>query len=419
MNSSRHPRFWTVARLLTITLAVFNASPRSSYAVPGFPIDVTGPPAFSVDALTSPAGPESTRVEILWEVPRESLVFRGEGEECRAIYDVAVIFFKGKRQITGDVWTRRVRSLDFNAAASGAARGRVSFVLRRDTYDVEIALTMKATRRRAVAKAKLPLDQGSAAVELGDLEILRREGENLVPNLRHEVTRPDSGALVRFELFAAQAIPASSRIRWSVFDAERNRAAGGDSTLSESGVAEVLLPLRVDHLDPGSYRLEVEWLDPSGAVQARRRSNLVVRMSIDWLVSNRREAALLLEILGSDDVAGLVKKAEGEGWASIFNLYWQERDPTPGTAENEFQQDVFSRMEAASGAFHEPLRKPGWTTDRGRIFLRYGRPENRVLREGDFNGPPVEIWEYFNPRRTFYFVDDRGIGEFVLSAGQR
>ena len=124
----------------------------------------------------------------------------------------------------------------------------------------------------------------------------------------------------------------------------------------------------------------------------------------------------MLEILGASDDADLVKKAGGEEWQKILQYFWVRSDPTPGTTTNEFQQETFARLEEANTAFDEPFRRPGWTTERGRIFMRHGRPENRVVREADFSSPPAEIWEYFHPRRTFLFVDPRGIGEFVLAS---
>jgi hypothetical protein len=64
--------------------------------------------------------------------------------------------------------------------------------------------------------------------------------------------------------------------------------------------------------------------------------------------------------------------------------------------------------------FEEPFRKPGWRTDRGRILVRFGNPQRRTVRTADFEGPASELWEYDSPRRLFFFVDERGSGEFWL-----
>ena len=65
-------------------------------------------------------------------------------------------------------------------------------------------------------------------------------------------------------------------------------------------------------------------------------------------------------------------------------------------------------LETAATLFDEPFRRPGWRTDRGQVFLKYGRPVRRTVRSADFEGPASELWEYESPRRLFFFVDERG-----------
>jgi GWxTD domain-containing protein len=233
------------------------------------------------------------------------------------------------------------------------------------------------------------------------------------------MSRGETGHFARVTLHAPGGHPPLTRVRWTVLDGRRARWAGGDSTFATAETARFDIPLVVDQLEPGGYRLEVEVLAGEDKVLVRRRADVRVRITSSWLASSRRESALLLEILGAGDEANALRKAGGEEWSRVLESFWDARDPTPGTPENELQEEVFARMESANASFDEPLRRPGWTTDRGRVFLRYGRPESRIVREGDFNGPSAEIWEYFDPRRTFVFVDERGIGEFLLSSGVR
>lgn len=410
----RRPAIVLRAAFILIALA-----PSNSGAVADFPIRSSAPPVFVADALTSPAGPDSSRVEILWEIPREALAFRGEGDDCRAAYDLSIVFFQGERQVTGDIWSKRVRCRDLPTSSGAAARGREVFRLARGNYEAEVTLTIPATRLRSSARGRLKLESGGSAIEASDLELFRVTESGVVPNPRHEIARGELGHRARIRLLAGVPAPAGIRLRWGIFDGRRTRVVGGDSTVAGEPETLVELALPVEQLEPGSYRLEVEVLDGKGDSVARRRADLLVRITMEWLAANRREAALLLEILGAGDEASALRKAGGEEWTRVLQEYWDSRDPTPGTPANEARAEVFARMESANAAFDEPLRKPGWTTDRGRIFLRYGRPENRVVREADFNGPGAEIWEYFQPRRTFVFLDDRGIGEYVLSTGHR
>ncbi len=420
MTSAGAMRGW-LHRALPAVLhaAALVACPSPGNAASDFPLQSQSPPYFVVDAVSSPAGADSARVEIHWEIPRESLAFRGVGEDCRALYDVAIVFTAGKRQVAGERRSRRVRCSDLPASVGAVSRGKETFVIRRGKYDVEVTMTVPATRRSSLAKGKLDLGTESSPIEVSDLEFVRATSEGVRPNPGHEMARGEQGHTARITLRGAEGKPPLCRVRWTLLDGRRARWAGGDSTFATPETMRFDIPLAVDQLEPGGYRLEVEISAGGDEVLVRRRADVRVRITTAWLASNRREAALLLEILGAGDEANALRKAGGEEWTRVLQTFWDVRDPTPGTAENELRDEVFARMESANASFDEPLRRPGWTTDRGRTFLRHGKPESRIVREGDFNGPSAEIWEYFEPRRTFVFVDERGIGEFLLSAGAR
>ena len=57
---------------------------------------------------------------------------------------------------------------------------------------------------------------------------------------------------------------------------------------------------------------------------------------------------------------------------------------------------------------------PGWKTDMGRIYIQYGPPDEIVRNPFRFDGPPEEIWYYYQSRRTFTFVDRDGFGRYEL-----
>src|SRR5688500_16116894 len=55
----------------------------------------------------------------------------------------------------------------------------------------------------------------------------------------------------------------------------------------------------------------------------------------------------------------------------FIEQFWLRRDPTPDTIENEFKEDHYSRIAYANERFQSG--KPGWKTDRGRIYILYGK----------------------------------------------
>ncbi|MGQ9672579.1 MAG: GWxTD domain-containing protein [Candidatus Aminicenantales bacterium] len=76
--------------------------------------------------------------------------------------------------------------------------------------------------------------------------------------------------------------------------------------------------------------------------------------------------------------------------------FWARRDPDPNTEENEFKIEYFDRLEKANELFVSE-GKPGWLTDRGRIYILFGPPMDRITDSlGDEYGVCQEVWYYGN-----------------------
>lgn len=101
---------------------------------------------------------------------------------------------------------------------------------------------------------------------------------------------------------------------------------------------------------------------------------------------------------------------EKKAWAEEF---WKQRDPDPGTEENELKMEYFNRIELATEMFKDEL-KSGWMTDRGRIFVLFGPPMDKVfypMGSGP-QGKCGEIWYYGG--FPIAFMDELCTGEFKL-----
>ncbi len=81
--------------------------------------------------------------------------------------------------------------------------------------------------------------------------------------------------------------------------------------------------------------------------------------------------------------------------AHFIEQFWQRRDPTPATPENEFKQEHDRRISWANDRF-ATAAAPGWKTERGRTYIVYGPPdeiESHPSAGGNW-GPPFEWWSY-------------------------
>ncbi|MGD2086694.1 MAG: GWxTD domain-containing protein [Candidatus Aminicenantes bacterium] len=105
--------------------------------------------------------------------------------------------------------------------------------------------------------------------------------------------------------------------------------------------------------------------------------------------------------------------------------FWKKRDPDPETQENENLEEFMERIEYANKWFFEGSIGRGWDTQRGRILLQLGFPEERRWGEvanTDRYGAlitskrvPMEIWTYIRYQLVLVFTDWDGSGKLLLS----
>ncbi|HEY3743659.1 MAG TPA: GWxTD domain-containing protein [Bryobacteraceae bacterium] len=116
---------------------------------------------------------------------------------------------------------------------------------------------------------------------------------------------------------------------------------------------------------------------------------------------------------------------------SFIEQFWYRRDPTPDTEENEFKEEHYRRIAYANERFASGI--PGWKTDRGRIYIVYGPPDEieahpsggsyeRPIEEGggETSTYPFEQWRYryiegIGNDIVIEFVDPTMSGEYHMT----
>ncbi|MCZ7602136.1 MAG: GWxTD domain-containing protein [Melioribacteraceae bacterium] len=94
--------------------------------------------------------------------------------------------------------------------------------------------------------------------------------------------------------------------------------------------------------------------------------------------------------------------------------FWRQNDPHPFTDENELFNRVVQRYQYANKNFSWG-GIDGWKTDRGKILIKYGMPDNIQRFASQQSTSPYEIWEYQARRNYIYvFGDLRSDGRYTL-----
>jgi GWxTD domain-containing protein len=93
--------------------------------------------------------------------------------------------------------------------------------------------------------------------------------------------------------------------------------------------------------------------------------------------------------------------------------FWERRDPDPDTAVNEYRLEYEDRVKRTAIMFPGEGR-PGWQTDRGRIYILFGPPQERLTYPVEASGNCREVWYYGG--FPVIFVDERCQGQYLLTA---
>jgi len=123
--------------------------------------------------------------------------------------------------------------------------------------------------------------------------------------------------------------------------------------------------------------------------------------------------------------------ATDEERENFIENFWRRRDPNPDTEENEFREEYYERIAYANEHFASGI--PGWKTDRGRVYIAWGKPDSVESHPsgGSYDRPsyegggstttyPFEVWFYrhldgIGDGLEIEFVDPTGTGEYRLA----
>lgn len=154
----------------------------------------------------------------------------------------------------------------------------------------------------------------------------------------------------------------------------------------------------------------------------------------------RKEVDKIYKDWVNKDVAYIITKEEKKAFEQLktdeerenfIANFWLRRDPNPDTEENEFREEYYERIAYANEHYASGI--PGWKTDRGRIYITWGKPDSveshpsggsydRPVYEGGGSTTtyPFETWFYrylegVGSGIEIEFVDPTGTGEYRIA----
>lgn len=185
-------------------------------------------------------------------------------------------------------------------------------------------------------------------------------------------------------------------------------------------IAYASVPMPFAKLSIGTTMLKVV-VEQNGA---RAEAALPIYANVGFSPKQGQSLATLIDpmryIMDGKDWHAL-KEAGPEERLKIFKEFWEarwlvKREPVNDEEENPLLAEFFLRVEEANWRFHWGGQE-GWRTDRGRIFIIYGEPDNIQRQQNQYGRITFEIWTYSELGRRFVFQEYNNDGDFRLVSG--
>lgn len=182
----------------------------------------------------------------------------------------------------------------------------------------------------------------------------------------------------------------------------------------------VIHAIDISTLPSAVYELEITVNDSYSGTSARVNKNFeVVQFDRLKASSNLSEDDIkmfdkLFSYIADDIEYRQYKKLNDSEKGNFIINFWKSKDPNPTTQENEYLLSVIEKFNYANNNFSW-ADETGWTSDRGRVLIKYGMPTNIESHQSEPNTVPYEIWTYQLEKNYFFvFADRRATGKYTL-----
>jgi len=347
-----------------------------------------------------------SRVVVSFDVPNSRLVFKKSGDEYKAQVELRISAYDRKKELLYDdywVYSNDVRSYSLSKSTEeGLARSVLVTLPRVDRAKFHIRL-VDVNAGEVVALDTVIDLYGQGMSDLIPLSLPDfREGRKKI--LARREIEVDT-LLLYFQMDSSFA---GSTCTWILERNYRRKkpevVRRGEKPLSSR---EDTLLVSLSGLANGDYELRA-------FVGSNERGFRFKRQAL-WSLDDKNYRSLigaLVYIAEPGELKKLREAPPGER-EKLWNEFWKKRDPTPGTPYNEVKEEYLERVAYANEHFSLG-RWPGYKTDRGRIYILLGPPDEIEDHPFDVDAYPYQIWYYHTKRLALIFVDQSGAGDYVL-----
>lgn len=366
---------------------------------------------------------DSTVFVLTVSIPTRALTFVRENDRYRASYSATLALTRSSEA------ARRFESHEIVrvAAFKETSRSDESVLYQQivmahpGTYDLSFSLRDDAGGKGSSIEATVNIPRigpGSLSSPVPVYDVVPRASTDslprIVPTPRATLTLgQDSTLSVYVEGYSTEP---SMPLRAAVFGENTSTPVWSDTaSLAKRGTMfSGVLTIPVARLGVGALTLTVVSIGGSDTTKAP----VFVTFGEDLPVASFSEMVNYLRYFSSSTRLQALRDAPPDARAATWAAFLRETDPDPATAVNESMRDYFGRIAQANVRFREE-GGTGWLTDRGRVFVALGTPDQFYEpNTTDLNQRGrAQIWDYRRHRLQIVFIDQTGFGRWRMTVG--
>ncbi len=392
----------------------------------------------TIDALTFKADSGRVYLELHIDFPRSALThIKGENGWLGAA-NFSVLIQRDSVTLARDEWRLEDLAVDPSVVASGQriVDARI-YEMYPGSYQVSVAVTdslsgARVFQNKVIDVVAYPDDKFSFSnIQLAQY-ILRgsihprfdRGGFSIIPNPR-KLYAPPAPINYYLEIYPASddSVPREYLIKPAIFSSSSGKLKTLPAyTRSGSSSFAVIDSFSTIGLPGDTYYFQLDVICASDTISRRAKFHIFLPDSIKALpIEQSYDSVAVMEefgqvefLLSREQVAQGAKMSVAEK-ASFLRQFWRRYDDDHETPEVPLRKVFRTRVKEADDRWTNS-RSAGHQTDRGRIFVIHGDPDDRETHPLDSHAKPYETWTYNSLQGgvIFAFVDRSALGEFTL-----
>ena len=435
--------------LLVLTFLVMNQS-FELHAQTRSPKDII---SFDMDYATFRSSKGMVHLEIYLLVSRTEFKFVQDGEKYHSNHNIDVRLLRNDSLIAHDNWDRIDRADDLNSILSTQLLPDFSdFILPSGSYNLLVTVTDKNKGISGDRQVELVLTEyKEGELIISDLQLatnikkvekkglFTKYGMDVIPNASSTYGIEIPVLYIYCEIYNFESAHGGElsnyQVEYSVTDLNgkelitpepKVRKKPGNSSIEMGG-------LNVVSLKSKGYYFRIKVTDmATGAVATRSKKYFVYRpgdtqeladadlsssfgmggyigsIYAEMTLKELDDEWAIMKMLAHKDEKMLYDGSKEEGRRLVMLKYWEAREG--GITRDEFMLRATIAKQQWSGL------RPGWRTDRGRVMITYGKPDEIDREFNNVGTKPYEVWRYFglDGGIEFVFVDKQGFTDYEL-----